>query len=47
MGKMGYSYHFPKWYGSINFLGFTEQDACSMRIENPKIASEIEGEILK
>lgn len=35
------------WYGSINFLGFTDQDACSMRIENPLIASEIEGEILK
>ena len=35
------------WYGSINFLGFTEQDSCSMRIKNPKITSEIEGEILK
>lgn len=34
------------WYGSINFLGFTEQDACSIRLENPMIASEIEAELL-
>ena len=32
------------WYGNINFLGFTESEECAMRIVNPTIASEIEGE---
>ena len=35
------------WYGNINFLGFTESEECAMRIVNPTIASEIEGEILQ
>lgn len=35
------------WYGSINFLGFTEEDACSMRICESKIASEVEGEVVQ
>ena len=34
------------WYGSINFLGYTESEECSMRICNAEIASEIEAEIL-
>lgn len=33
------------WYGSINFLGFTEKDECSMRINDSALASKIEGEI--
>lgn len=33
------------WYGSINFLGFTEKDECSMRINDSTLASKIEGEI--
>ena len=33
------------WYGSVNFLGYTEKEECCMRIVEPKIASEIEGEI--
>lgn len=35
------------WYGSVNYLGFSEKEACCMRISNVKIASEIEGEIIK
>lgn len=34
------------WYGSVNFLGYTENEECCMRIMEPKIASEIEGEIM-
>lgn len=33
------------WYGSIHFLGFTEKDECSMRINDSALASKIEGEI--
>lgn len=33
------------WYGNVNFLGYTEKEECCMRIVEPKIASEIEGEI--
>ena len=33
------------WYGSVNFLGYTETDECCMRIINAQIASEVEGEI--
>lgn len=35
------------WYGSVNYLGFSEKEACCMRISNVKIASEIESEIIK
>ncbi len=35
------------WYGNINFLGYTENEECCMRIVDNKIASEIEVEILK
>lgn len=35
------------WYGNINFLGYTENEECCMRIFDNKIASEIESEILK
>ena len=35
------------WYGSVNYLGFSEKEACCMRIYDVKIASEIEGEIIK
>lgn len=35
------------WYGNINFLGYTENEECCMRIVDNKIASEIEAEILK
>ena len=35
------------WYGSVNYLGFSEKEACCMRINDVKIASEIEGEIIK
>lgn len=35
------------WYGSVNYLGFSEKEACCMRIYDAKIASEIEGEIIK
>ena len=35
------------WYGNINFLGYTENEECCMRIFDNKIASEIEAEILK
>ena len=34
------------WYGNVNFLGYTEKEECCMRIVEPKIASEIEGEIV-
>lgn len=34
------------WYGSVNFLGYTENKECCMRIMEPKIASEIEVEIM-
>ena len=34
------------WYGSVNFLGYTEKDECCMRIVNAQIASEVEGEVL-
>ena len=34
------------WYGSVNFLGFTESEECCMRIVNVQIASEVEGEVL-
>ena len=33
------------WYGSINLLGFVEEDDCIMRLENPKIVGEILAEI--
>ena len=33
------------WYGNINYLGYTEMEECCMRIEDAKIASEIEGEV--
>ena len=35
------------WYGNINFLGYTENEECCMRIVDNKIASEIEAEVLK
>lgn len=35
------------WYGNINFLGYTENEECCMRIVDNKIASEIESEVLK
>ena len=35
------------WYGNINFLGYTENEECCMRIVDNKIASAIEAEILK
>lgn len=35
------------WYGSVNFLGFSEQDDCCMRISSAQIASEVEAEIIK
>ena len=35
------------WYGNINFLGYTENEECCLRIVDNKIASEIESEILK
>ena len=34
------------WYGNINFLGYTENEECCMRIVDNKIASEIEAEVL-
>ena len=34
------------WYGNINFLGYTENEECCMRIGDNKIASEIESEII-
>ena len=35
------------WYGSIDFLGYSEAEDCSIRICNPEIASAIEVEIIK
>jgi len=35
------------WYGSINFLGYSEEEDCSIRICNSEIASAIEAEIIK
>ena len=35
------------WYGSVNYLGFPEKEACCMRIYDAKIASEIESEVIK
>ena len=35
------------WYGNINFLGYTENEECCMRIFDNKIASDIEAEILR
>ena len=34
------------WYGNVNFLGYTENEECCMRIVDNKIASEIEGELI-
>ena len=34
------------WYGNINFLGYTENEECCMRIVDNKIASEIDEEVL-
>ena len=34
------------WYGNINFLGFTEDEECAIRLLNSVIASEIEGKIV-
>lgn len=34
------------WYGNINYLGYTEMEEFCMRIEDAKIASEIEGEVV-
>lgn len=31
------------WYGNVNFLGYTENEECCLRIVEPKIASDIEG----
>ena len=33
------------WYGSVNFLGYTEAEECCMRIVDARIASEVEGEL--
>ena len=33
------------WYGSLNLLGFVEEDDCIMRLENPKIVGEVLAEI--
>ncbi len=35
------------WYGNINYLGYTEMEEFCMRIEDAKIASEIEGEVVE
>ncbi|UTD13749.1 DEAD/DEAH box helicase family protein [Treponema denticola] len=35
------------WYGSINFLGYSEEADCSIRICNSEIASAVEAEIIK
>ncbi|AIN93396.1 DEAD/DEAH box helicase family protein [Treponema putidum] len=35
------------WYGSINFLGYSEEEDCSIRICNSEIASAVEAEIIK
>ncbi len=34
------------WYGNVNFLGYTENEECYLRIVEPKIASDIKGEIV-
>ena len=33
------------WYGSIDFLGYSEADGCSIRICNAEIASAVEAEM--
>ena len=33
--------------GNINYLGYAEMEECCMRIEDAKIASEIEGEVVE
>ena len=33
------------WYGSINFLGYLEEEDCSIRICNSEIASAVEADI--
>ena len=35
------------WYGSINFLGYSEEEDCSIRICNAEIASAVEAEMMK
>lgn len=35
------------WYGSIDFLGYSEAEDYSIRICNSEIASAIEAEIIK
>lgn len=35
------------WYGSIDFLGYSEAEDCSIRICNAEIASAVEAEIIK
>ena len=35
------------WYGSIDFLGYSEEEDCSIRICNPEIASAVEAEIIR
>ena len=35
------------WYGSINFLGYSEAEDCSIRICNAQIASTVEAEMMK
>ena len=35
------------WYGSINFLGYSEKEDCSIRICNAEIASSVEAEMMK
>ena len=35
------------WYGSINFLGYSETEDCSIRICNAEIASAVEAEMMK
>ena len=34
------------WYGSINFLGYSEAEDCSIRICNAEIASAVEAEMI-
>ena len=33
------------WYGSINFLGYSEEEDCSIRICNSEIASAVEADM--
>jgi len=35
------------WYGSIDFLGYSEAEDCSIRICNAEVASAVEAEIIK